>query len=88
MKKVATMNGNALKNLFNPISIKTKYTLWDWLNERNMTANRYLHDVAILECAKSKNKTCANFECRFNYRLNRKAFVTGEYQKYLKKSLW
>ena len=74
-----TMNGDKLKNLFKPIPIKTSYNLFDWLAERNMSLKRYLEFIQNTECAKSKDKTCANFKCQYNYRLLHKLVLTGKY---------
>lgn len=75
------MNGNILKNAFKPIPIKTTYTMFDWLNERNMTLKKHLDMIQYIECDKSKDGTCANFDCRYNYRLLHKIELTGDYEK-------
>ena len=76
-----TMNGDVLKSMFNPIPIKTTYTLFDWLNERDMSLEKYLHYLKYVECAKSKDKSCANFECANNFRLLHKIEKTGNYDE-------
>ena len=89
MKLVVIMHGNVLKRLFKPFEIKTSYTLWDFLNERNISFETYMKDgIGSIQCAKSKDGTCANFDCYFNNRMLNKLLVTGEYKKYMKKELW
>lgn len=82
------MNVNVLKNVFKPIPIKTTYTMFDWLNERDMSLKKYLNLMQYVECAKSKDGTCANFDCNFNYRLLRKIELTGDYGKLKEKVVY
>ena len=76
-----TMNGDTLKHIFKPIPIKTNYTMFDWLKDRNMSLEKYLDFMQYVECAKSKDRTCANFDCRNNFRLLHKIEKTGDYGK-------
>ncbi len=78
---VEIMNGDVLKRVFKPIQIKTTYTMFDWLVERNMTLSKYLDFMKYSECEKSKNRTCKNFDCRFNYRILHKIEKTGDYEE-------
>ena len=78
MKKVATMHGENLKRLFKPIPIKTNYGFFDSLKDRNMTLKDWLDAMKTMECPLSVDKTCANFDCNFNYRLLHKLVITGE----------
>lgn len=75
------MNGNLLKNVFKPYPIKTTYTMFDWLVERNMTLKKYLEFRKPIECAKSKDNTCANFNCKWNHRTLHAIERTGDYEK-------
>ena len=75
------MNSNVLKNIFKPYPIKTTYTMFDWLVERNMTLKKHLEFKRHTECAKSKDNTCANFECNWNYRILHEIERTGDYEK-------
>ena len=55
--------------------------MFDWLHERNMTLKKYLNDMKCIECAKSKDNTCANLECKWNYRSLHEIERTGDYNK-------
>ena len=74
----STMHGDVLKRLFKPKPIKTKYTLLDSLKERDMTLKQYVDELKIIECPKSVDRTCANFECHSNYRLLHKMVLQNE----------
>lgn len=80
MKKVATMNGEILKGLFKPISIKTTYGFFDNLKEKDMTLKQWLDAMHNVECPQSVDKTCKNFECNFNYRILHKLVITDEFE--------
>ena len=73
------MHGSVLKRLFITKPIKTNYTLIDNLKERNMNLEQYLDAIKDIECPKSLDRTCANFECNSNYRLLHKMVLYNEY---------
>lgn len=74
------MHGEILKKLFKPIPIKTSYGLLDNLKEKNMSLKEWLDAMHDVECPQSLDKTCANFNCNFNYRHLHKLVITGEHE--------
>lgn len=71
------MHGENLKGLFKPIPIKTTYDLLDNINEKDMTLKQWLDGMENVECPQSLDRTCANFNCSYNYRLLHKLVLTG-----------
>ena len=74
------MHGDVLKRLFKPIPIKTTYGFLDNLKEKDMSLKEWLDVMACVECPQSLDKTCANFNCNWNYRYLHKLVVTGEHE--------